>query len=92
MCTLTREYLSDILRNTLAELSEVEVCVTYSNGVYVCPDLTCGFTSVRESVVNGHVVVAHKLGQDLGHGSGSEVEFNGFGEGTGRRTMNILIL
>ena len=51
------------------------------NGVYVCPHITCGFTTVKESVLNGHVVVMHQLGQDLTHSSGSEVEFSGYGEG-----------
>ena len=63
------------------------------DGVYICPHPTCDFTTVKESVLNGHVVVAHQVGQDLTHSSGSEVEFSGYGEGAClNMSRNILIL
>ena len=62
--------------------------------MYVCPEPECGFTALKESLLNGHVVVMHQLGRDYPERSpipgveldGSEVEFDGTGGGTYRVT------
>ena len=58
--------------------------------MYVCPEPECGFTALKESVLNGHVVVMHQLGHYSEEPSpipeveldGYEVEFDGTGGGT----------
>ena len=64
--------------------------------MYVCPEPECGFTALKESLLNGHVVVMHQLGRDYPEEpspvpemielDGSEVEFDDTGGGTCRVT------
>ena len=72
----------------------LQIISTGPSGVYVCPEPECGFTALKESLLNGHVVVMHQLGRDYPDPEerspipeveldGSEVEFVGTGRGTG---------